>query len=949
MLRLRRVVLENFISHGRSEVSFTDGVTAITGENGAGKSSIVDAIYFALKVGARPRGSSLDDLVNARHRAHGMGVLLELEDEHRVMQVRVRKPFGKPATYSLKVLDKLRGRVVDAANSQTGVRSRLEHYLGVSVDTVVRTSIIRQGELTRLLMEQPRDRLETIDKILGLDTYQKAYEKFNDLVQVGTASGATYRVTERRAVAREAERVKARIEELKERVRARRKEIGQKVVEKKQREARLKKLRSELDAVRAEVEALRKKAEEAAAIRKQIEDREARLRTIAAELQNIRKQRENIEKRVSELAEFEKLADALPVLSEASKLVNELRTLEEELEQLTDRLRSAETLWSTAAKLAGDLGISPEEAEAELRAAEDMLQEMIEKRQGVAASLENSRRRRKELEAELADITKNVEEALKRASSVAGQGFGSVAEAYEAINKRLAELEAEIEEIGEALKRVAEERAALTAMAEEVKRKISLLRPGIMRCPLCGHDLSRERAEELRRGYAQELEEITGSLAELRKAEADLERRMADAKSEREHLHKLERMLAEARPLEERASDIKATITRLSDEEVAAESALNELSNRIAALREKVEKLSRLSKTMERLHGLLGKHPSETVIEEMKGEVESIKQKLEERRKSLANTLARASEILGKEVHEGEIIELYGKAVAPEAREAVQRIRRLREKLTALREQENRLASEAEMIESEVQGLRERLESLREFLKSLEMKEGLMREKEGEVLEEEKALSAVEAEIRGMEEEVAEKEREIEDLSAQAEELGRVARKLAVLAWIKDNVLHREKAPAMIRERAREAVETLLTDYLARLGIEFDSVKVGKDFSITLIRGGVQAPFTSLSGGEKVALSIALLLALRAAVLGRAAGFLILDEPTIHLDSERRELFVELLKEFRGGRIVRQLLVVTHEERVEDAADLVIRVIKRPGSDSEIRYVGVGEAVGQTA
>ena len=151
----------------------------------------------------------------------------------------------------------------------------------------------------------------------------------------------------------------------------------------------------------------------------------------------------------------------------------------------------------------------------------------------------------------------------------------------------------------------------------------------------------------------------------------------------------------------------------------------------------------------------------------------------------------------------------------------------------------------------------------------------------------------------------------------------------------------------MIREKAREAVETLLTDYLTRLGIEFDSVRVGRDFNITLIRGGVEAPFTSLSGGEKVALSIALLLALRAAVLGRAAGFLILDEPTIHLDSERRELFVELLKEFRGGRIVKQLLVVTHDERVEDAADLIIRVFKRPGSDSEIRYVGIEEALSQ--
>ena len=948
MLRLKRVVLENFISHRKSEVSFTDGVTAITGENGAGKSSIVDAIYFALKVGARPRGSSLDDLVNVRHRAHGMGVILELEDEHRIIQVRVKKPFGRTATYSLRVLDKLKNKVIDTANSQVGVRFRLEHYLGVSVDTVVRTSIIRQGELTRLLMEQPRDRLEIIDKILGLDTYQKAYEKFNDLVQVWTASGVPYRVTERRAIAREVERVKARIKELEEKVRARRKEIGQKVVEKKQMEARLRKLRSELDAIKEEVEALRKKAEEAAAIRKQIEDRETKLRAIVAELQNIRKQKENTEKRLSELAEYERLADALPILSEASSLVKELRDLEKELNKLSERLRSVETLWSMIKELASELSIGLDEVDAELRAAEDRLQEMIERRQGVAASLENSRKRRKELEEELADIIHTVRKAIESASSVLGTEFRSVAEAYDTVSKRLVELEAEIEEISKALRRVAEERATLSAKAEEVKRKISLLKPGVMRCPLCGHDLSKERADELRRSYARELENILNVVTKLSEAEADLEKRMAYVKREKEVLLKLERMLAEARPLEERASEIKATIARLLDEEVAAGSALSELSNRIMVLREKVEKLSKLSKTLERLHGLLGKHPSELAIKEIWDEAERIKRELEERKESLANAIARISKILGKEVSEDDVIELYSKAVAPDTREAVQRIRKLKERLSALKEQENRLVNEAGMIESELQGLRDRLESLRAFLKDLEVKEGLMKEKEGEVLEEEKALSAVEAEIRGMEEEVAEKEREIEGLSTQAEELSKVAKKLAVLAWIKENILHRERAPALIRERAREAVESLLTDYLARLGIEFDSVKVGRDFSITLIRGGIEAPFTSLSGGEKVALSIALLLALRAAVLGRAAGFLILDEPTIHLDSERRELFVELLREFRGGRIVKQLLVVTHDERVEDAADLVIRVIKRPGSDSEIRYVGVEDTIAQT-
>lgn len=949
MLRLKGVSLENFISHSKSEVSFPDGVTTIVGENGAGKSSIVDAIYFALKVGARPRGSRLEDLVNIRHRSRGMRVVLDLEDDHRIIRVQIRKPSRGQVTYTMRVWDKLRNNVVEVANSQNEVRSRLEHYLGVSIDTVVRTSIIRQGELTKLLMGAAKERLEAIDKILGLDTYQKAYEKFRDLVQVSTADGATYRVTEKRAVEREADRVRSRIKELEARIKARRKEMGEKVVEKRRREAELKKLRNEREALRAEVEELRKKAEEVAAVRRQIEDREQKLRAIETELQEIREQREKIKRRESELAEYERLADALPVLSEASKLVKELRDHEEKLEQLTERLSEAEGLWATVMELASELRISPDEAEAELRAAEDRLQEMIERRQEAATSLENSRRQRRGLEAELANITKTIEEALKKVSSVTGQQFGSLAEAHEAVSKRVNDLDAEVEEISKALKAVAEEKAALTAKAEEVKRKIDMLKPGIMRCPLCGHDLSRERAEELRRGYSRDLENIRESLAELRRAEKDLGERKDRAKKERDRLLELERVLAVALPLEEQASNIKANITKLLDEEVAAESALNELSKRIASLKERIEKLSNLSKAVERLHWILGERPSEKVIEKMRAEAEEVKQGIVERRMSLTNALAKVYEILGREVGEDEVAELYSKAVSPETREAMQEIRRLKQRLTALEERENRLASESEEIRSELRGLKERLESLEGDLKALEKKETLLKEIEERVVEEEKAVSALDAEIRSLGDEVAEKERELEDLVERVEELGRVARKLGILGWIREEVLQRDKAPAMIREKARRAVETLLTEYLTRLGIEFDSIKVENDFSITLIRGGVESPLSSLSGGEKVALSIALLLALRRAVLGRAAGFLILDEPTIHLDEDRRERFVELLKEFRGGRIVRQLLVVTHDERVEDAADFVIRVIKSLGSDSVVRYLRPGEAIGEMA
>ena len=42
------VELGNFLSHKKSEINFDNGVTVFIGENGSGKSSVIDRITFAM-------------------------------------------------------------------------------------------------------------------------------------------------------------------------------------------------------------------------------------------------------------------------------------------------------------------------------------------------------------------------------------------------------------------------------------------------------------------------------------------------------------------------------------------------------------------------------------------------------------------------------------------------------------------------------------------------------------------------------------------------------------------------------------------------------------------------------------------------------------------------------------------------------------------------------------
>ncbi|HJW98232.1 MAG TPA: hypothetical protein VJ529_03810, partial [Candidatus Bathyarchaeia archaeon] len=58
---------------------------------------------------------------------------------------------------------------------------------------------------------------------------------------------------------------------------------------------------------------------------------------------------------------------------------------------------------------------------------------------------------------------------------------------------------------------------------------------------------------------------------------------------------------------------------------------------------------------------------------------------------------------------------------------------------------------------------------------------------------------------------------------------------------------------------------------------------------------------------------------------------IIMEEPTTHLDEQRRKELVNILSSFfrEGGRIIPQMLIVTHHSEIEDVADIIYNVKKQ--------------------
>jgi exonuclease SbcC len=80
----------------------------------------------------------------------------------------------------------------------------------------------------------------------------------------------------------------------------------------------------------------------------------------------------------------------------------------------------------------------------------------------------------------------------------------------------------------------------------------------------------------------------------------------------------------------------------------------------------------------------------------------------------------------------------------------------------------------------------------------------------------------------------------------------------------------------------------------------------------------------SLSGGEKVAIALALRLGIAYVMGSGKLDFIILDEPTTHLDEERRKSLVRIITEaFRSGLgPLSQMILITHDSEIFENAEV---------------------------
>lgn len=155
-MKIVRLEVRNFEGYRNASVRFTDGLNIIVGRNSVGKTTLLDAILYAL-YGSVPGVEKR--LLSSRRGSGGLTrVLLEFETSgRRVEVVREGKLIGD-SFRTERVLLTVDGKPV-SISGETELNKRIVELTGVGPKSFCALIYARQGELTRVL-EPSRDEMD---------------------------------------------------------------------------------------------------------------------------------------------------------------------------------------------------------------------------------------------------------------------------------------------------------------------------------------------------------------------------------------------------------------------------------------------------------------------------------------------------------------------------------------------------------------------------------------------------------------------------------------------------------------------------------------------------------------------------------------------------------------------------------------------------------------------
>lgn len=172
--------IENFLPYKMPDTLVFEGIhlACLTGSNGSGKSSLLDAITWALW--GKARGRREDDLVHIGEA--NMLAQLDFEQENNHYRVLRRRTAGKrgQGTLDLFIIASDNTPQLISEPSMRATQARINSILRLDYETFIHSAFLQQGKADAFTTRPPAERKKILSDILGLERWTNYEEAVKD-------------------------------------------------------------------------------------------------------------------------------------------------------------------------------------------------------------------------------------------------------------------------------------------------------------------------------------------------------------------------------------------------------------------------------------------------------------------------------------------------------------------------------------------------------------------------------------------------------------------------------------------------------------------------------------------------------------------------------------------------------------------------------------------------
>ena len=886
--------IKNFKSHRDTYIDFDTGISIIMGGNGAGKSSILEAISFALF--KQHTSKKIDQLITIGQKRMSVEIKF-IVNGRKYSILRERTKTSSKALMKVNEGDQFHPLV----SGDRQVTTEVQELLEMDGDLFLNAVYVRQGEIADLIEKTPAEKKEMIGRLLGIDSLEKAWKNMKIVLDKYKDKKLRLegKIESFAELKEELNSKKEQEDNFKIEIKALNREIEEKIIETKL----IQEKKEILDKRGLEFEKNQTLLNSKEQFREQLEKTKKDLDWQLTEITRKEQEIDKLKPKLSRLEVLKSLEEKGKELKNLNKDKERLINILNDIERFEKILTDNEPYYNDYSLLNNDVN--------SLQYAKDQFE-------GSRVLSQQYTARKLKVEAKMNEALEKTRDTLEKSNHILNTHFTSVEELETHLSTFKPQLEAKLQKTSKNVHEIQKELSNIQMKNQDLEKPIDELEQVKDRCPICKSTITPEKRDELINDYQTDIE------ANIIRSN-DLKEKLIKIEAQKENLD-----LQQSKIQSINLGILKEYLNSVEEDNKEIES----INSNLKELQEKINILEGIEKDIKdkksQIESIKGKYENYISVKgslESLGDIEEHSSNLNEINTSLRDLKKKISALMDIA---GESIENLPEEIVY-LEEMNQKYQRLLGELT----QKDALIKRQKENEKLIQETLEEIKDMNKNIVDLKYNEKSHERVKNEwnlKNEELNHLTGKKQLLNGQLDQISisikELESKIESFQKYKKELNNLKDFLKLLNFIRD-LYGKDGVQKDLRNISRPLIEEKTRELFERFNFEYSDIKLDEDYDVTIYGPTGESSLDMISGGEKIAVALALRLGITQVLSGGNLELIMLDEPTIHLDAYRRQELIDLLKKMS---IIPQMVIVTHDTDLEDAADNILRIEKEKGT-----------------